>query len=322
MKFKITLLLQFVFLACIMSQELDELTTDKEVMIFVKKEFDQLKSFTLGIKCPEDENQFYLDSLEYSPWYVGDFNNDKIPDLFITGQEKKDQVHYLILGKDVLDEESKFNLISVFPPKNKGNLQIPFIEETKSGLMIIFRQFETKVRTETRNGQEVRVPRTYQDYYKMGLIKKDTLIYKFGGIVEFNPKPVFKDIRFIQLHSFCQYGVCPDYRMKIDSARNLILSNIKGTDQQIGKYAAICDEKLFKQIFELANYLKFNKSSQKFGEDSADHAITMIITYQDNSAVTWYDYEQGPTLAMSKLYDLLYEVKTTAAWEFKETDPD
>lgn len=313
---------QLVFSSLLSSQAFDEFTIDKEVIIFAKKEFKELKNFDLGIKCPEEENQWYLDSLEYSPWFVGDFNGDEIPDLFMTGQEKKEQANYIILGKDDLDEESNFSLIPVYAPKNRGNLLIPFIEDSRKGPMIIFKHFETTVRTETRNGMEVRVPRTYQDYYKMGLIKKDTLVYKFGGILEYNPRPVTKEIRFIQIHSFCQFGGCPDYRMKIDSARNMILSNIKNTDQDIGKYTSFCDENKFKQIFDLANYVRMNKSSQKFGEESADHVFTVIITYQDNTAVSWYDYEQGASLAISQLYELMHQVKSSASWEFKEADPE
>jgi hypothetical protein len=156
----------------------------------------------------------------------------------------------------------------------------------------------------------------------MGLMKKDTLVYKFGGIVEYNKKPITKNIRYIQLHSFCQYGACPDQRMKIDSAGNMILSNIKNTDQDIGKYAALCDDKTFHQIFDLANYIKLSKSNQKFGEESKNHVFTVIITYQDDSAVTWYDYEEGASLAIVRLYDLLYQIQQTADWEFKEVNPD
>lgn len=71
------------------SQAFDEFTLDKEVSIFLKKTFDELKNFDLGVKCPEEENQWYLDSLEYSPWFVNDFNGDEIPDLFVTGTKKK-----------------------------------------------------------------------------------------------------------------------------------------------------------------------------------------------------------------------------------------
>lgn len=75
-----------------------------------------------------------------------------------------------------------------------------------------------------------------------------------------------------------------------------------------------------KPIFELANYLKLQKSSQVFGEDSADKTFTMIIAYQDGSAKTWYDYEQGASLSISRLYDLMVKAKESATWEFKEEE--
>ncbi len=303
------------FVTNLHAQYFDDFTIDKEVSIFVKKEFNSLKNFELGIKCPEEENQWYLDSMDYSPWYVGDFNQDKLPDLFFTGQEKKVQTHYLILGIDEYDELATYSLIPVFPYKNKGNLVIPFIEETRKEPLIIFRHFKTDVRTEIRNGQEVRVPRTYQDHFKLGLIKKDTLVYKFGGIIEYNVKPKPKEIRYIQFHAFCQYGVCPDYKLKIDSARNMILYNIKGTTEESGMYTSFCDQKLFNDMFDLCNYLKIDRINQTYGNESADHVYTIIIQYQDDTYATWYDYESGASLAISRLYELLYNAKTNAVWE-------
>ena len=73
----------------ICAQELDEFTLDKEVIIFVKDKFRELKNFNLGVKVEHEDNQLYLDSIEYSPWFVGDFNDDGLSDLFITGHEKK-----------------------------------------------------------------------------------------------------------------------------------------------------------------------------------------------------------------------------------------
>jgi hypothetical protein len=315
MKSILYLLMVNVICTGIFAQTFDDFTIDKEVSIFVKKEFKSLKNFELGIKCPEKENEFYLDSMEYSPWYVGDFNNDKMADLFFTGQEKKDQAHYLILGIDEYDELATYSLLPVYPYKNKGNLVIPFIEERRKEPLIIFRHFKTDVRTEMRNGKEVRVPRTYQDHFKLGLIKKDTLVYKFGGIVEYNLFAKPKDIRFIQFHAFCQYGVCQDFKLKIDSARNMILQNIKGTPEETGFYTSYCDQKLFTDIFDLCNYLKIDRPNQTYGNPSADKVYTMLIQYQDDSYATWYDYEGGASLAIRHLYELLLKAKHLSVWE-------
>ncbi len=299
-------------------QSFDEFSVDKEVSIFLKDHFDGLKNFSLGIPCPEEENKWYLDSIDYSPWYVGDLNGDKILDLFVTGKQKKDQVHYLVLGKNEEDETSTFTLIQVTPPKIKGNLQIPFIEETKKGNFIIFKQFETNVKTIVRDGQEIRLPKTYKDYYKMGLIKKDSLIYRFGDLVEYNPNPDSRQIEYIQVHFFCQFGGCPDFRMKIDEFGQMLLHNISNTTEEPGMYAAACDPDALEQIFALANYLRLDKSLQKFGEDNADKTITTVIQYKDEKYKSWYDYEQGASLGMIRLYEMLLKAKESASWEFKQ----
>ena len=86
-------ILFFCFFSLILNaQELDEFTLDKEVIVFVKDKFKELKNFNLGVKVLYEDNQLYLDSIEYSPWFVGDFNDDGLSDLFITGHEKKQNI--------------------------------------------------------------------------------------------------------------------------------------------------------------------------------------------------------------------------------------
>lgn len=299
------------------SQNFDDFTLDKEVSIFIKENFPALKNFELGIDCPFEENQWYLDSLEYSPWYVGDFNKDNISDLFITGKQRKDQTHYLIFGKDELDEQQGWEYLQLYPSKKRGDLVIPFIEETRKQLYIVFRQFKTTTTTVVKDGMEIRLPTTYKDYYKMGLMKKDTLLYAHGHILEYNPKPDTRAIRFLQIHVFCQFGGCPDYRFKVSADGQMLLHNISNTEEETGMYTAVCEPDLLDRLFALANYLKVYKQLDKFGEDSADKTITMLIEYEDGSYKSWYDYEQGATLALARFYELMIEAKKSAEWEMK-----
>lgn len=297
------------------AQNFDDFTLDKEVSIFIKEHFEGLRDFDLGIKCPYEENQWYLDSLEYSPWFVGDFNKDNISDLFITGREKKDQTHYVVFGKDELDDVAAFELLQLLPPRKLGDLVIPFVEETKQRLYIVFKQFKTKTTTIVRDGQEVRLPKTYKDYYKMGLMKKDTLVYQFGNFIEYNASPDPRAIKFIQMHMFCQFGGCPDFRMKVSSDGQMLLHNIKNTDEEVGKYSSICEPETLDQILAMANYLPLSKKLEKFGEDSADKTVTMIVEYEDGSYKSWYDYEHGAKLGMTLLYELMIKAKQSADWE-------
>ena len=91
----IVLVLLNALLSPIYSQDFEDFTIDKEVIIFLKKQFKDLKDFQLGIKVKNDDNQLYLDSIEYSSWFVGDFNDDGLNDLFVTGNQKKENVTYL-----------------------------------------------------------------------------------------------------------------------------------------------------------------------------------------------------------------------------------
>ena len=62
--FVVLLVLITALLFPIYSQDFEDFTIDKEVIIFLKKQFKDLKDFQLGIKVKNDDNQLYLDSIE------------------------------------------------------------------------------------------------------------------------------------------------------------------------------------------------------------------------------------------------------------------
>ncbi len=60
--FAVALVLLNALFSPIYSQDFEDFTIDKEVIIFLKKQFKDLKDFQLGIKVKNDDNQLYLDS--------------------------------------------------------------------------------------------------------------------------------------------------------------------------------------------------------------------------------------------------------------------
>ncbi len=375
--FGLVLLLLTAFVAG--AQSFDEFSLDNEVRVFLRKEFRSLKNFRLGLKVPKEENQWYLDSLSYSPWFVSDFNKDGISDLFVTGMENGRFQSYLILAReeehklpversmdaprkrkdeikskkkkdkklDFEDEEEydmeewdegsdeneddeefidedtdifksakmSYELVEVVPPRSRATFIVPFIEETLEGPLILIKQFATEQKITMRNGVQVRFPKSFNQDFQMGFLRKDTFIYKFGGIVEYNAAPSSGRIKYIQFHSYCQYGGCPDYKLKIDSAGNMILHNIKNTDEAVGVYKSQCSLEDLKNVMDLANYVKYTKDDIRFGDSSADLVITLLVMYQDGKSKRIVDYKLGGTLSLSRLYDLLYEVKSKASWQ-------
>ncbi|MBK9109632.1 MAG: hypothetical protein IPM92_14985 [Saprospiraceae bacterium] len=97
----------------------------------------------------------------------------------------------------------------------------------------------------------------------------------------------------------------------------MLRNNISNTEEEVGMYTAVCEPDLLDRLFALANYLKVHKQLDKFGEDSADKTVTMLIEYEDGTYKSWYDYEQGASLAMARFYELMVEAKKAAEWELK-----
>ena len=297
----------------ICAQELDEFTLDKEVIIFVKDKFRELKNFNLGIKVEHEDNQLYLDSIEYSPWFVGDFNDDGLSDLFITGHEKKQNISYLILA----EEEGKYNYIEVRPFEDKGDLRVPFIEETKKGPLIVIKHYATERRKTIKKGKEVFEPRVFSEYYKLGLVHKDTLFHRFGNLIEYNKVPVTKKMSFVQLHSYCQFGGCPDFKLKVDSIGNMILQNVKNTREEVGYYRSTCDDSYFRELQNLCKYLKLDSKTPSFGSgENSDQVITCFISWEDGTSYKIMDYQRGGNYTLTAIYELMLgKIKETAIWQ-------
>ncbi|NOT37529.1 MAG: hypothetical protein HOP11_09145 [Saprospiraceae bacterium] len=306
---KFTVLLFIPFLLC--SQTFDDFTIDKEVTVFIEKHFSELKNLELGIKGKNEDNQLYLDSIEYSPWFVGDFNDDGLTDLFVQGYKRKENQAYLIMSTE---EADKFQLNEIRPIFVEGDLNFPVIEETKDGPLIIYKQFMTKRTSKMVKGEEVFFPKNYNTWYGMGFLRKDTLVYKVDRLVEFNPKPNKSPLKFIQIHGYCQFGGCADFKLKIDSAGNMILQNIKNTELEKGIYKATCEEDKFRVLNNLINYLRFSKNEKRYGDSQADQVFSIYIAKQDGTEYKIVDYSQGGTLGLIQLYDFIEDIRKKTLW--------
>ncbi len=300
-----------IFSFPVFSQGFEDFTIDKDVNIFLSKNFSELKNFQLGIKGMNDDNQLYLDSIEYSPWFTGDFNDDGLLDLFVQGYKKKENKAYLIMATE---DPKNFEIHDVQPAFIEGDLNFPVIEETKEGPLIIYKQFLTKRTTKMVKGNEVSFPKNYNSWYGMGFLRKDTLVYKFNQIVEYNPTPNRSPIRFIQVHRYCQYGGCADFKLKIDSSGGMILQNLKNTELETGSYKATCDPDQFRILNNLVNYIRLPQGDKKYGDKNSDQVITIWIKRMDGSESKIMDFELKGTLGLIQLYDYLETIRKKTLW--------
>ncbi|MFN8278999.1 MAG: DUF6438 domain-containing protein [Saprospiraceae bacterium] len=295
----------------VQSQGFEDFTVDKDVSIFLDKNFSELKNFQLGIKGFNDDNQLYIDSIDYSPWFVGDFNDDGLLDLFVQGYKRKENQAWLIMATE---DPKAFNLHEVKPTLVEGDLNFPVIEETKNGPLIIYKQFMTKKTTKMVKGVEVTFPKNYNSWYGMGFLRKDTLIYRHNAIIEYNPNPSHSPIRFMQIHRYCQFGGCPDYKLKIDSSGGMILQNIRNTELEPGVYKANCDADQYRILNNMLNYLRLPESDKRYGDRNADHVITIWIKRMDGTEKKIMDFDLQGTLGLIQLYDQIEEIRKKTLW--------
>lgn len=293
------------------AQEYENFTTEDEVNAFISKNFPDLKSYKLGVKVRNDDNQLYLDSIEYSPWYVGDFNDDGLLDLFAQLYRRKENKAVLIMAQE---DPGVFKVLPVEPASPVGDLGVPFVEDSKYGPMIIYRQYATEQKTKIKDGEEIKFPKHFNTYYSLGFLRKDTLIYRFDRLCEWNENPKTTGIRYVQIHSYCQFGGCADYILKIDSVGNMILQNIKNTALDPGVYKASCDPDLFRNLQLRIKYLNMPKLEMRFGEKTEDKVIALMVVFVDGTTYKVLDYTQAGSHGLSSLYDHLEDIRKNSLW--------
>ncbi|MBK9270237.1 MAG: hypothetical protein IPM48_01450 [Saprospiraceae bacterium] len=307
----------FAFVFCSFSvllayaQPYEEFTLESEVKSFIDKSFPEMKGWNLGVKVKNSDNQLYLDSIEYSPWHVADFNDDGLFDLFVQMYRRKENKAFLVMAQE---EPDVYQILDVAPAKTTGDLAVPFIEDSQDGPLIIYKQYATEQITRTKDGIETKVPKNFNTYYSLGFLRKDTLIYRFDRLIEYASKPNLSGFKYVQIHSYCQFGGCPDYILKVDSVGNMILQNIKNTALDPGFYKAMCDPDLFRNLQLRIKYLQLPKLEMKFGDNTADKAITLIIALSDGRTFKVLDYTTQGTLGLKGLYDFMETIRKNTLW--------
>ena len=107
----------------------------QKVVDFSQKYFKDLRNFTLETKVQEPENQVYLDSIEFSNWFRGDFNDDRIDrSLCPLGMEKKNLYQLYCLAAD--DDES-LHWVHVSPTYRCWNFHIVVTEDYKTKPLVV-----------------------------------------------------------------------------------------------------------------------------------------------------------------------------------------
>jgi hypothetical protein len=149
-------------------------------------------------------------------------------------------------------------------------------------------------------------------------LKIDTLIYKFGGFIEYNHAPAKHQIQKIEyLTDGCE-GRCPIFYLEIDKNGEAIYNAIKFNDLE-GEYVAKIDSIRFKELIDILNYIDFPKLDTSYSVSwTCDASIDLEITYNNGLKKTIHDYALVGTYGLSQTYRILSNLRENQKWVKKK----
>ena len=214
------------------------------------------------------------------PFCIGDFDNNGYKDLFIVGRDKYDfKFSYALMsfGKDS---------IKIFNFHEDVDLVPKVIRENNQDRLV--------------------VKRNSRFHYS-----NDTLIYKYGGFVNYNDNPKKYKIEKI---SFNGYDIRGKYDIIIDQNLN---ANFKLT-KTLNSYKA--NRKLtlkeYNELIELLNYTDFPSLKEDYFERSSSHIMCdLTINYNNNKIKHIFDHGMENHFSLKALYSKLEDLKKTVQLE-------
>lgn len=291
------------FTALKAANAIDSLKTDEQVQSFMRKldkRFTENNFVPLRI-LPDSELQKRLDcnsiarQWNLKSWEKADFNQDGRTDMLVT------TYWYNFDVWAVMDQgQNRFKLIPV-----SGNafenceLAKPVIINRQA--MLLFYAIKVKPgktpRENTRYGQT------------------DTLIYKYGGFVEYTARPANYKVKSVTLQTSPCFGSCPVFSMSIDAGGEASYHNEgPGPDKGLFK-GKIAPERL-DEILALVDYIHLRQLKDNYRVPwTDDQTVKLTVQFKDGSTKEITDYGLQGTFGLAQLYALITALRDSQAWQ-------
>lgn len=146
----------------------------------------------------------------------------------------------------------------------------------------------------------------------------DTLVYKFGDVIEFNSKPHANEIVKVNYRTITPWMGGPAFTMELDMATGSVAYEFyKFETSKVSKYnmIAVIGPQTFKNFTGVINYINFSKVKKNYEVGwSDDDTATLTITFKDGTSKQITDYGERGTFGLKALYGLFMGLRDTQKW--------
>jgi hypothetical protein len=143
----------------------------------------------------------------------------------------------------------------------------------------------------------------------------DTLIYKFGDFIDYNPRPDKLSIEEIKFSTTYCYGTCPVFELTIRSDRSATFNAIEYNDRK-GKFKATIDTASYNRLIQTINYIKLTSLNKNYNVNwTDDQTCTLKVKFNSGQTKEISDYGLIGTYGLQNLYNQLFALRETQKWK-------
>ncbi|GAB3503349.1 DUF6438 domain-containing protein [Emticicia fontis] len=281
-----SLFLFIILLSCKQNNEIDKLQTFKQVNQFISDKIDKESFYRREIVIDTIPGEFYsyTDSVKYiknNKFFKIDIDNNGLTDLLLN----KNRVIVALLDKGNKKYETHF-----LNEKEIAHIYADSLISIDRQKVIVLRVAHPKPRI-------------------------DTLIYKFDGFLEYNPK-VNTDFNFNKMRfttTMC-YGICPVFEIIVNKDRTATYNAIQYNKKQ-GEFRATIPTEEFDELMALLIYLNLAnlKGNYEVGWTDDQTATTQISYSGINKSIE--DYGLQGTFGLKLLYKKMFDWRERIDWK-------
>lgn len=288
------------------TSQITNLTNASQVQQFVrerKSEYFDAKDFMLTDSLSPDCTGYSVckTSGEHVSWLKADFDGDNRLDLLVTGYRNSTSARRYVTCFLDLGEQKFTEIRLAAGGYNCDAAQLGYVG-SKPVIFYTHSQIQGARFTENR---------------KL-ICKQDTLVFRKNGFVEYNRTPRDYRIEKVVFSTDACYGTCPIFTLQL--ARNGAATyHAEQYNKLKGNFTTIVQAQPLAEIWTLLNYLNFPRLQTNYSIAATDHpTCTLTITYGGGKVKTITDYGERGTFGLGQVYELLFTLRTTQAWQKRQ----
>jgi Domain of unknown function (DUF6438) len=235
-----------------------------------------------------------FDSLQIKTWVKRDFDNNGYTDLFAISNNNRafcildsGENRFYLKGLTILNHNCQ-----VFSASEQNNLinfyQISWVPTNQN-------------------------PPYITEHYTL---KKEQLIYKFNGFLEYNESPKDYGIQSIEYDRKGCYGRCPSFKLNIYADKSIRYEPKFYTKAKSGIYFGKMDDKTYQTLIDCLNYINFPFLENEYALGWLDTPESILkITYNNGKTKAITDHALIGTFGLIHFNQMLLDFTENHNWE-------